>query len=97
MGENVSNISTNFWTLKSDYVRTTSFFRVVDNNVANVNKVSVFIKLFYTLRLVERESNVLKNTMNIAVFRNVSTAHAVCEDWTHTHTNYCAHRSGAEL
>ena len=54
--------------------------------MANVNKVSVFIKLFYTLRLVERESNVLKNTMNIAVWRNVSTAHAVCEEWTQPKT-----------
>jgi len=81
---NVSNISTNFWTLKAEYVRTLTFFRVMNNNINN--KGSVFIKLFYTLRLVERESTSVKNTMHIAAWRNVSTEYPVCEEYIQSKT-----------
>jgi hypothetical protein len=80
---NVSSASTNFWTLQAEYVRTLTFFRVMDNHV---NKGSVFIKLFYTLRLVERESTSVKNTMHIAAWRNVSTAYPVCEEYIQSTT-----------
>ena len=90
---NVSSISTNFWTLKAEYVRTLTFFRVMDNNINK--KGSVFIKLFYTLRLVERESTSVKNTMHIAVWRNVSTAYAVCEEYIQsTNSNITEMRMG---
>ena len=69
---NVSNVSTDAWTLKTNHVRATSFLRATD-------KTTVFIKLFYTLRLREREMTAVKNTMHIAVWRNISTAHTVCE------------------
>ena len=80
---NVSSASTNFWTLQAEYVRTLTFFRVMDDHV---NKGSVFIKLFYTLRLVERESTSVKNTMHIAAWRNVSTAYPVCEEYIQSTT-----------
>jgi hypothetical protein len=70
---NVSNVSTDAWTLKTNYARSTTFLRATD-------KTTVFIKLFYTLRLRERESTEVKNTMHIDVWRNISTAHTVCED-----------------
>jgi hypothetical protein len=70
---NVSNVSTDAWTLKTNHVRGTSFLRITD-------KTTVFIKLFYTLRLREREMTAVKNTMHIAVCRNISTAHTVCEE-----------------
>jgi len=49
-----------------------------------IDKGSVFVKMFYTLRLVERESTTVKNTMHIAVCRNVSTAYAICENTQET-------------
>jgi len=70
---NVSNVSTDAWTLKTNYVRATTFLRATD-------KTTVFIKLFYTLRLRERETTAVKNTMHIAVWRNISTTHTVCDD-----------------
>jgi hypothetical protein len=70
---NVSNVSTDAWTLKTNYARATTFLRAID-------KTTVFVKLFYTLRLRERESSTVKNTMHIAVWRNISTTHTVCED-----------------
>jgi hypothetical protein len=70
---NVSNVSTDAWTLKTNYARATTFLRAID-------KTTVFIKLFYTLRLRERESSTVKNTMHIAVWRNISTTHTVCEE-----------------
>ena len=78
--------SVDVWTLHTAPVRATSFLRAPHG--------TEFIKLFYTLRLRERESqlresatdantteaNMTKNTMHIAVWRNLSTEHPVCED-----------------
>jgi len=77
---NLSNISTNVWTLRSQYVRTLTFLRVQNF----IDTGSVFVKIFYTLRLVERESTAVKNTMHIAVWRNVSTAQEICENTQET-------------
>jgi hypothetical protein len=71
---NVSNISTDAWILETNHVRATTFLRATD-------KTTVFVKLFYTLRLRERETTAVKNTMHIAVWRNISTTHTVCEDY----------------
>jgi hypothetical protein len=75
---NVSNVSTDAWTLESNHVQTTTFLRGTDMKATD--RAAVFIKLFYTLRLRERENTAVKNTMHIAVWRNVSTAHTVCQD-----------------
>ena len=48
----------------------------------------VFIKLFYTLLLREREATAVKNTMHIAVWRNLSTANAVCQESTQPLTHW---------
>jgi hypothetical protein len=65
------NVSSDAWTLQTEAVRVTTFLRAPHG--------TVFIKLFYTLRLRERETTAVKNTMHIAVWRNLSTAHSVCE------------------
>jgi hypothetical protein len=68
---NVSNVEA--WTLEGAPVRATSFLRAPAG--------TSFLKLYYTLRLLEREGGPLepKNTMNVAVWRNLSLAHPVCE------------------
>jgi hypothetical protein len=58
---NVSNVSSDAWTLKTENVRSTTFLYAAD-------KSTVFVKLFYTLRLRKREITAVKNTMHIAVW-----------------------------
>jgi hypothetical protein len=77
---NVSNVSTDAWTLATTHVQATTFLRATDITNKATDQAAVFIKLFYTLRLRERENTGVKNTMHIAVWRNVSTAHTVCQD-----------------
>jgi hypothetical protein len=60
----VGNVSADAWALQTEHVRTTTFLRAPHG--------TVFIKLFYTLRLREREPTAVKNTMHIAVWRNLS-------------------------
>jgi hypothetical protein len=69
---NVSNVSSDAWVLNTEPVWTTTFLLPPHG--------TVFIKLFYTLLLCEREATEVKNTMHIAVCRNLSTAYAVCEE-----------------
>ena len=61
------------WTLQGAPVRASTFLR----GPAGTS----FLKLYYSLRLLEREggSQDAQNTMNVAVWRNLSLAHAVCE------------------
>ena len=61
-----SNVSSDAWSLNTEPVRVTTFLCAPHG--------TVFIKLFYTLRLREREASEVKNTMHIAVWRNLSTA-----------------------
>ena len=65
------NMSLDAWSLEGASVRTTSFLRAVDTTSV--------IKLFYTLRLREREGTSVKNTMHVAVWRNISVLTAVCQ------------------
>ena len=69
---NVSNVSSDAWVLNTEPVWTTTFLLPPH--------CTVFIKLFYTLLLREREATEVKNTMHIAVWRNLSTAYTVCEE-----------------
>ena len=67
------NTSVEAWTLDGTPVRASTFLRAPAG--------TSIVKLYYTLRLLEREGSAgePKNTMNIAVWRNLSLAHAVCE------------------
>ena len=64
--------SSNVWTMHGAPVRASTFLRAPEG--------TSFLKLYYTLRLLEREGTELqKNTMNVAVWRNLSMTHPVCE------------------
>jgi hypothetical protein len=67
------NASVEAWTLEGAPARSTTFLRAPAG--------TAFLKLYYTLRLLEREGGPgePKNTMNVAVWRNLSLAHAVCD------------------
>jgi hypothetical protein len=69
------NVTSNAWTLQSEGTRATTFLRA---HAGLSTHYTSFIKLFYTLRLRERESTVVKNIMHVAVWRNVSTTQAAC-------------------
>ena len=66
------NASIEAWTLEGAQVRSTTFLRAPAG--------TSFLKLYYTLRLLEREGGPAepRNTMHVAVWRNLSLAHAVC-------------------
>jgi hypothetical protein len=68
---NAQSPSVATWTLARAPVRASTFLRAPA-------RTSV-LKLFYALRLPERETGQHKNTMNVAVWRNISLEHAVCE------------------
>jgi hypothetical protein len=85
-----SNVTSDAWTLGSEGTRATTFLRLTESSSGNTQGLSeaVFIKIFYTLRLRERESSAptdtnhenstVKNIMHVAVWRNVSTTQAAC-------------------
>ena len=66
------------WTLDGGPARASVLLRA---DVATSD--NLVLKLYYTLRLLEREGGAedaaSRNTMNVAVWRNVSLDHAVCE------------------
>lgn len=74
---NSSAASTAQWTLGSAPARASVFLR------AAAGSADTFVlKLHYTLRLLQREGDGAtepRNTMNVAVWRNLTLAHAVCE------------------
>jgi hypothetical protein len=74
---NSSAASTAQWTLGSAPARASVFLR------AAAGSADTFVlKLHYTLRLLQREGDGAtepRNTMNVAVWRNLSLARAVCE------------------
>jgi len=79
------NVTSNTWALEGEGPYVTTFFR--DLRSSELIHDTRFIKLFYTIRLREREtessstimnSTVVKNIMHVAVWRNVSTTQAVC-------------------
>jgi hypothetical protein len=64
------NVSAEAWTLGAAPVRAMTFLRAPQG--------TVFLKLFYTLRLREREGAIgTKNVMQVAVWRNLSQVRAV--------------------
>lgn len=68
------NSSVVVWTLAGVPVRASTFLRAPAG--------TSFLKLYYTLRLLDREGGSEqepKNLMNVAVWRNLSLAHPVCE------------------
>jgi hypothetical protein len=68
----LGNASAEAWTISAAPVRAITFMR------APVG--TTFLRLFYTLRLREREGAIgTKNTMHVGVWRNLSQARAVCE------------------
>ena len=79
------NMSLDAWSLEGVSVRTTSFLRSVDTTSV--------IKLFYTLRLREREGTSVKNTMHVAVWRN--RAHGRLQ--ASRDSSQCAHGTRSEL
>jgi hypothetical protein len=62
------------WTLDQEPVRASTFLRAPAG--------TAMLKLSYTLRLLQREGDpgAQKNTMNVAVWRNLSLEHPVCEE-----------------
>jgi len=70
---NSSAPSTTLWTLAGAPARATVFLRAPAGTTT--------LKLYYALRLLEREGEAgePRNTMNVAVWRNVTLTHAVCE------------------
>ena len=66
------NASAEAWTLDAAPVRAMTFLRAPQG--------TQFLKLFYTLRLREREGTIgTKNMMHVAVWRNLSQVSAVCD------------------
>jgi hypothetical protein len=66
------NVSAEAWTLGAAPVRAVTFLRAPQG--------TQFLKLFYTLRLREREGAIgTKNQMHVAVWRNLSQVRAVCD------------------
>lgn len=68
------NSSVVAWTLAGVPARASTFLRAPAG--------TSFLKLYYTLRLLDREGqseHEPKNLMNVAVWRNLSLAHPVCE------------------
>ena len=78
-----SNVTFDAWTLGSEGTRATTFLRLTESSTQGLSD-TVFIKIFYTLRLREREASstdtnsTVKNIMHVAVWRNVSTTQAAC-------------------
>lgn len=70
---NSSAASTTLWTLAGAPARATVFLRAPAGTTT--------LKLYYALRLLEREGGAAepRNTMNVAVWRNVTLTHPVCE------------------
>lgn len=70
---NSSAASTTLWTLAGAPARATVFLRAPAGTTT--------LKLYYALRLLEREGEAAepRNTMNVAVWRNVTLTHPVCE------------------
>ena len=66
------NVSAEAWTLGAAPVRAVTFLRAPQG--------TQFLKLFYTLRLREREGAIgTRNQMHVAVWRNLSQVRAVCD------------------
>ena len=68
----LGNASAEAWTISAAPVRAITFMRAPAG--------TTFLRLFYTLRLREREEAIgTKNMMHVGVWRNLSNVRAVCE------------------
>jgi hypothetical protein len=68
----LGNASAEAWTISAAPVRAITFMRAPAG--------TTFLRLFYTLRLREREGAIgTKNMMHVGVWRNLSNVRAVCE------------------